>query len=182
MCCILHGLQQSMRVCWLTASHVCYTFKRQSTHNLQSPAVCREVSIWREATNKLACVTSAELSKDISSVQCMEALQDLVVAVGCEGGRVVLLKMIDQPAEKDRSSPMAQMTSAPTHDDKKTIVKVRAHAAACMLLVANHSACCYLPRGSPWQHSALMKCPAQSSCSGSATSLLYCANPDRHPL
>jgi hypothetical protein len=93
-------------------------------------AVSREVSIWREATNKLACVTSPELTKDISGVHCMEPLSDLVVAVGCEGGRVVILKLLGQYSEKEHSQ-MAQILtpSGTAHDDKKQIVKVRMHTA-----------------------------------------------------
>lgn len=58
-------------------------------------------------------------------MQCMEPLSDLVVAIGCEGGRVLILKLLGQFSENDHSQ-MAQIIS-PTgtaHDDKKQIVKV----------------------------------------------------------
>ena len=86
--------------------------------------------MWREATNKLACVTSSELSKDISNVQCMAPLSDLVVAIGCEGGRVLILKLLGQTtggrlSETDPSQVAQILTPTGTaHDDKKQIVKV----------------------------------------------------------
>jgi hypothetical protein len=84
------------------------------------------VSIWREATNKLAQVTSPELSKDISSVHCMEPLSDLVIAVGCEGGRVVILKLLAQPLDSEPSQiPQILSPTGTAHDDKKQIIKVR---------------------------------------------------------
>lgn len=60
----------------------------------------------------------------------MEPLSDLVIAVGCEGGRVLILNLRGQAsgglmADKDHSQ-MAQILT-PTgmaHDDKKQIIKV----------------------------------------------------------
>ena len=63
-------------------------------------------------------------------MQCIEPLSDLVVAVGCEGGRVLILKLLGQYSEKEHSQMAQILTPTGTaHDDKKQIVKVCFHTA-----------------------------------------------------
>lgn len=90
--------------------------------------VCRQVSIWREAKGKMSCVTSPEMSKAIIAVYRLEPVIDLTVAVGCEGGRVLLLRITeDGDGDRSATSSLAKMmqTSVPSHDDKLRIVQVR---------------------------------------------------------
>eukprot|EP00892_Ulva_mutabilis_P012726 jgi/Ulvmu1/9826/UM056_0067.1 len=88
-----------------------------------------QVSIWREAKGKMSAVTGPEMSKSISAVYRLAPVIDLTVAVGCEGGRVLLLRIMeDAGSDGDRSatSSVAKLmqTNAPSHDDKLRIVQV----------------------------------------------------------
>ena len=55
------------------------------------------VAAWRESTFKLACTSSRELSSSVGAVSCMAAVSDLVVAIGDNKGRVLLLRLMDSP-------------------------------------------------------------------------------------
>lgn len=112
----------------LIRNHQCLVRMRLGTVSLTVLEVaCRQVSIWREAKGKLSCVTGSELTKTIGAVYRLEPVIDLTVAVGCEGGRVLLLRIMEEiDGDLTGASSVAKMMqmSVPSHDDKLRIVQV----------------------------------------------------------
>lgn len=116
---VLQGRSVSAECCSQLTS-----WRRPWSHGLLG-VVCRQVSIWREAKGKLSCATTPELTKTISAVHCLEPVIDLTVAVGCEGGRVLLLRIMEDTDSSSTSSvAKMMMQAAPSHDDKLRILQV----------------------------------------------------------
>jgi hypothetical protein len=82
------------------------------------------VSVWREATNKLACTTDRRMSKELGLITCMEPVARLTIAVGVESGRVLLLTLDDYPSEGSTANGASSTASGPNADPRKRIVPV----------------------------------------------------------
>jgi hypothetical protein len=86
---------------------------------------CRTIAVWREATNKLVCVTERALSKAIGCALCIAAVSDLVVAVAANGGRVLVLRLVDGDAAPATPVDALEQGFA-SSDNRKRIVVARA--------------------------------------------------------
>jgi hypothetical protein len=101
--------------------------------------------VWREATNKLVCVIDRALAKAIGCALCIAAVSDLVVAVAANGGRVLILRLVDGDAAPATPVDALEQGAAST-DARKRIVMARASTCCALLrtpgFVAMLWACC----------------------------------------
>ena len=136
------------------------------------------LSVWREATNKLACYTDRPLAKELGSVTSIEPVGRLTVAVGVESGRVVVVKLDDCPVDASARTGDGSPVSAANSDGRKRIVAVR-HPPA------RSGSPCIPRRDCPSRSSRCASRPARTaswraSCSLRSSARLRRCAPARH--